>query len=250
MNIATAFSSPFSAFSLLWPTRAESAPVAPRALKVENAVFTHALVALAAKLAAVDGAPNAAEFAVFQNLFIGENEREAPKLKSMFVRQVDDQSPALQYARQVMNATYGQPNLHRELIDRLLSLATADAKLNAAEFEMLRAIAAVFRITGDAFKILVARHAVPTGSPYEVLGISSQASDEELRAHYMAQVQKLHPDRYQAAGATAETIAMLSDQLAEVNAAYESVRRQRAKKSPRLRSSARGARNTKGAKAD
>jgi DnaJ like chaperone protein len=52
-------------------------------------------------------------------------------------------------------------------------------------------------------------------------------SDAEVRNRYMAQVRLLHPDRYQAAGASEDTIAMLSDKLATINAAYESIMRAR-----------------------
>lgn len=217
--------------------------------RTQDAVFAHALVALAAKLAAVDGAANSAELAAFTNLFVGGEVQETGRLKSLFVKHLSDDSSAIQYARQVLNATYGQASLHLELMERLLTLATADGKLNAAECEWLRAIAAVLHIEGEQFKSLIARHVVQEGSPYEVLGVAPSVNDDELRAHYMAQVQKFHPDRYQAAGATAATIAMLSDQLASINAAYEAVCRQRSKKYSRAFSSAGVRRNNKGAKA-
>ena len=217
MSISTALSTPFASWPLLKAFLPQPQPVTVQrqAVAVDNVAFHHALVALAAKLAAVDGAPNAAETAVFTTLFGGEN---VPQAKSLFAKHVADHSSALQYARQIMNVTCGRGTLHSELLERLLSLATADGTINAAEHEMLRAVAGVFQITGDAFKALVGRHVVPAGSPYQVLGIAASASDEALRAHYMAQVQRLHPDRYQAAGASRETVAMLSDQLAALRA--------------------------------
>ena len=67
-------------------------------------------------------------------------------------------------------------------------------------------------------------------SPYAVLGVSEQVSDAQLRQAYLARVQALHPDQYQAAGATTQTIALLSQQLAAVNAAYTGIVASRAKK--------------------
>ncbi len=219
--------------------------------RIESVSFTHALVALAAKLASVDGTPNKAEFAAFHALFAETEHADAAQLRSLFVKRVTDTSPALQYARQIARMTTGQPELHLELFQCLLHIATADAALNAAELELLRAVADIFGLTRECFREMIAKTLVPVGaSPYDMLGVSSRVSDQELRDHYMARVQMLHPDRYHAAGASAETIAVLSDQLAAVNAAYRATQQLRAKKSPRATTGTAGwwgRINTKGA---
>lgn len=210
----------------------------------ESAVFAHALAALAAKLSVVDGPISKAEYHAFEALFI-DARMDGGKLRSQFVKHLEDRSSALQFARQITVMTGDDVALRRRLLQRLLSVATADAALNAAEMEWLRAIADVFGIERDAFRSLVASHITPATSPYEILGVHPGISDEELRARYMAQVQKLHPDRYQAAGASADTVALLSDQLASLNAAYKQVRALRAKKYTPLF----GRKHGKGAKA-
>ena len=201
--------------------------------RIESASFAHALVALAAKLAAVDGVPNKAEYAAFHALFI-ETESEASTFRNLFLKHVTDTSSALQYARQIVSSTKGDQVLHLELMNRLIRIANADAALNAAELEFLRAVANIFALDKEQFRSLIA----------------SRVSDQDLRDHYMTRVQMLHPDRYQAAGASAETIAMLSDQLAAVNAAYQTVQKLRAKKSSRNEAAPRwwNRLNAKGAK--
>lgn len=198
--------------------------------KQETLAFAHALVALAAKLVACDGTPTTAEYLAFQSLFIEGGDADAGKLKNLFVKHTQDDSSALQYARQIAAATPGQSKLHAELLSRLLRVANADATLNAAELEFLRVVAKAFGITGEAFRELIAQAIVPTGSPYDVLGITADASDDDIREAYMSKVFRLHPDRYQAAGASDETVSMLTDQLAALNAAYEAVKHARTKK--------------------
>lgn len=212
----------------------ENAAVVASHAHLEAVAFNHALVALAAKLAAVDGTPNKSEYAAFHALFDEGDAAQVSKNRSLFIQRLTDSSSALQYARQLASMSSGNTALHIDLLQRLMRIATADASINAAELELLRAVADIFGLTRDAFREIMSRAMVrSSASPYEVLGISSRATDGELRDHYMTRVQKLHPDRYQAAGASAETIAMLSDQLAAVNAAYKAVQTQRAKKSTR-----------------
>ncbi len=245
----------FAQFTMPLGSRSQSPSTASRdiasVLRIESASFTHALVALAAKLASVDGVPNKAEYAAFHALFVAQGEGDAAQLRSLFVKRVTDTSPALQYARQIAAATVGDVALHRDLLQRLIQVAAADAALNAAELELLRAVADIFAISRETFRSLIAKTLVPVGaSPYDILGLSPQVSDQELRDQYMARVQMLHPDRYHAAGASAETIAMLTDQLASVNAAYRAVQVLRAKKSSRSTGSSAwwSRRNAKGAK--
>lgn len=233
---------PMASFaSMMTPAMFRSAPTSSVAVanaaaaqhyRLESAAFTHALVALSAKLSTIDGSASQSEYAAFHALFVAGSTTDAAMARSLFVQRATDTGSALQYARQVAAMTPGQSELHMDLLQRLLQIAQADGALNAAELELLRAVADVFGVAKEKFRALMAQSFVPAAaSPYAVLGISPRATDKELRDHYVARVQKLHPDRYQAAGASAETIAMLSDQMAALNAAYRSVQQARAKKS-------------------
>ena len=242
--------SPFVAHA---PAKAPVARVAVVAPSLATASLTHALVALAAKLAVVDGTPNKAEYAAFHALFVEEAAPDALQRRSLFIKHVTDASAPLQYARQIKDATAGNAALHLDILTRLVQVANADAAINAAELECLRAVADVFGIEKETFRSLIGRTMAPAGaSPYAVLGVDSHVTDAQLRAAYMAKVQMLHPDRYHAAGASAETVAMLSDQLAAVNGAYKAAASARAKKSSSTMAAASawwGRKNTKGAEA-
>ena len=54
-------------------------------------------------------------------------------------------------------------------------------------------------------------------NPYEVLGISENASEEEIKKAYRDQVKKYHPDQYQ----DNPLSKLAEDKLREVNEAYE-----------------------------
>lgn len=55
--------------------------------------------------------------------------------------------------------------------------------------------------------------------PYKVLGISENASIQEIKAAYKALIKKYHPDQYN--NAPEELVKLASDKTAEINQAYE-----------------------------
>jgi DnaJ like chaperone protein len=60
-----------------------------------------------------------------------------------------------------------------------------------------------------------------------VLGVSPDASDEEVRHAYREKVKHLHPDTLRSKGLPDEVIATINDQMSRINAAWESVKRER-----------------------
>ena len=61
-------------------------------------------------------------------------------------------------------------------------------------------------------------------NPYEVLGVSPNASDDEIKKAYRQLVKKYHPDRY-AGNASAQ--ARASEKLKQVNEAYDMIEKMR-----------------------
>ncbi len=59
--------------------------------------------------------------------------------------------------------------------------------------------------------------------PYKVLGVSYDASDDEIKQAYRELVRKYHPDKY----ANTDLAEMATEKMKEVNAAYEEIQRRR-----------------------
>ena len=64
-------------------------------------------------------------------------------------------------------------------------------------------------------------------SPYDVLGVAPDATDEEVKHAYREKVKHLHPDMLRSKGLPDEVIATVNDQMARINAAWEAVKRER-----------------------
>lgn len=62
-----------------------------------------------------------------------------------------------------------------------------------------------------------------TKNPYEILGVSPTATDDEVKAAYRAQARKYHPDNY-----TNNPLSDLAqEKMQEINEAYDTIVRQR-----------------------
>lgn len=61
--------------------------------------------------------------------------------------------------------------------------------------------------------------------PYKILGVSRDASDDEIKKAYLALARKYHPDKY----TDTDLADLAAEKMKEVNAAYDAIRDRRAK---------------------
>jgi len=138
------------------------------------------------------------------------------------------------YARQFGELFAHQPEMCRFMMQFLFEVAMADGRLHPDEERMLLEAKTAFRLSDSVYETLYRQYVgrQPADGPglaahYQVLGISPDISDAELKKVYRQKVAEYHPDRIAGKGLPPEFIKFANDRLAEINAAYQAIRQAR-----------------------
>ena len=65
-------------------------------------------------------------------------------------------------------------------------------------------------------------------TPYEILGVSRNASDKDVKSAYRTLIRENHPDKLIAQGMPQDFIDLSNEKMARINGAYEKIERERA----------------------
>ena len=192
--------------------------------------FSIAMIAPSAKMAKADGVVTQDEIRAFQQIF-SVPQSETRNVARLYDLAKQDTAGYEIYAERMAGLCgSGQKNcaMLEDILDGLFHIAKADGVVHEREVKFLERIAAIFDIGPEHFDSILARH-VDLGEvdPYRILGISRDASFEELRRHYHRLVTENHPDKLIARGVPPEFIAIANSRIAAINAAYEAIERGR-----------------------
>lgn len=191
--------------------------------------FTIAVIALSAKMAKADGVVSEEEIEAFDRIFrVPASERANVRRIFDFARQ--DVAGYETYAGQIARIYAGNPAVLEDILDGLFEIAKADGVFHPGEQAFLERVAEIFGFAPAEFRRIRASHfGADKADPYVVLGVAVDASDEEIKHTYRLLVRENHPDSLIARGVPAEFVKLANDKLAAINAAYELIRKERAR---------------------
>lgn len=199
-----------------------------------GAAFTIAFVSLSAKMAKADGCVVHIEAETFRRLY-EVRANEATNVRRVFDFAGQDTAGFEVYARQIAKSLGSEPRLLRDVFDALFHIAAADGIIHPAEDRFLRTVGEIFTISASEFRSIRAAfvHDQRSGldghddDPYEVLGIERRATAAELKSRHRELVRDHHPDSLTARGVPAAFHAAADRKLAVINAAYDTILRER-----------------------
>jgi DnaJ like chaperone protein len=195
-------------------------------------LFALSVVSLAAKLAKCDGPVNRSEIDAFKRHFRipPGNAQSVGRLFDQARLSADDFEP---YAIKLGEAFADNRGVLEDVLGGLFGVARADGKVNDKELKFLSLTARGFGLDKESWERArsgAARPAAPApGEPdaYAVLGVRKSDPDDVIRAAWKKLMRENHPDSLASRGVPADFIARASDKVARINAAWDSIKRER-----------------------
>ena len=131
------------------------------------------------------------------------------------------------YAKQVSKLFYAKAPILEQLLDLLFYIAKSDGEISEPEKKYLEEVANIFGFNSREFERLLTLHQGGVPSALDILGVSEDVDDETLTKRWKELVRTHHPDTLTAEGMPKEFVAAANERLAKINAAYDTVSRQR-----------------------
>ncbi len=189
--------------------------------------FAMAVVALGAKMAKSDGQVTADEVLAFREIFRIED-ADLPDVGRLYDLAREDVAGFDLYARQVARMFEGRAEMLETMLDGLFHIAQADGLIHENELLFLRTVAEIFALPDSVFERVRLRNLpAQERTPYDLLGVTPDMDLPTIRQVWRGLAARLHPDRLQGAGLPIEALRMTEVRLAEINAAFEVIRKSR-----------------------
>jgi DnaJ like chaperone protein len=112
-----------------------------------------------------------------------------------------------------------------QLLHYLWGIAASDNDIDPTEVRLLEQIAAFMGISQTDFSSVKAMFMQDTESAYQVLGVSRNASNEEVKRAYREMAIKNHPDKVSHLGNDIKKAA--EEKFKKVNEAYDAIKKER-----------------------
>ncbi len=188
----------------------------------KSIAFTIGMIALGAKMAKADGAVTDDEVRAFSQVF-HVPEKDQAAVTRVFNMAKQDVAGYETYAAQVAKLFGIGSHVLETVMDGLFHIAKADGVIHPGELEFLERVSEIFGFKQNDWLRMRARHVAVKDDPYEILGVSADATLAAVKKRYKSLAKELHPDKQIAAGVPAEMVRLATERLTRINAAFAEI---------------------------
>jgi len=186
--------------------------------------FAMSLLVLSAAIMNADKKVVRAELDFVRNFFVSqfgevEGNRLVLMLREILKQDINVQEVSMQVG-QYMNYPVKLQMLHY-----LFGIAAADGVYHPDEVDLIESVSGYMGISSADFISVKAMFVKNPGWAYDVLEITSGATDEEVKKAYREMAKKHHPDKMGDLGEDIKRAA--TEKFQKINAAYEEIKKQR-----------------------
>ncbi len=112
-----------------------------------------------------------------------------------------------------------------QMLHLLFGVASADGRIDPSEQRIIQQISGYLGITQADYTTVLNMFVKSTDSSYKILGISKDASDDEVKKAYRKLAVEYHPDKVSYLGDDFKKVAQ--EKFQKINEAYENIKKER-----------------------
>lgn len=186
--------------------------------------FNVSLLVLSAAVMKADGSVKKSELDYVKRFFLTNFGQERAEKYILMLREILKQDIQVYDISQQIGR-FMDYSSKLQLLHYLFGIASADGSTHENEIDIISVIAKYMGISSADFQSIKAMFVQDVDSAYKILGIDSNATDDEIKKAYREMAKKYHPDKVAYLG---EDVRKSAEQkLQEVNEAYEKIKKQR-----------------------
>ena len=198
----------------------------PEETALKQIGFTIGVIVLSAKMAKADGKVTEDEIRAFkEKINVPDNEiKNVAKLWDQAKKTTDGFEI---YARQIADLLEKNSSVLEELLKLLIIIALADGKITIPEIKYLEKVGNIFGFSKEDFERIYSSKSGVSSDPYQILGVSRDASVDEIKQKWKQLAINHHPDRLISQGIPEDLIHKSTSRLKEINNAWDTIQNKR-----------------------
>ena len=190
----------------------------------EKRDFNVTLLVLSAAVMKADGVVKKSELDYVKRFFLQNFGQERAEKYIKMLREILKQDYNLYEVSQQVGKNMDYSS-RLQLLHYLFGIAQSDGVIDDAELSVINLISDYMSIYSSDFASVKAMFVKENDNAYTILGIDPSATDEEVKRAYREMAKKNHPDLVSNLGDEVRQAA--EKKFQEINAAYETIKKQR-----------------------